>query len=163
MVETVRPRLEHVPSPIPVWAEALEQKDKDGKFIYPDATSKFKDIWEYYDKKHNTPSRKLTEQESAAMEAIFEYPFITKITVDPVIAGKARDIARNTKLRPGDSLHVASALAAQCTCLQSWDGDYSETADLIPWERPQRLSDQSHLAEISPPKLTGEGFLFPPP
>lgn len=162
IVETIRPRKEYVPSPLPLWVASFEQKDKDGKLMFPNAMQQFQEIWGYYDKRNNSPARKLTEEEAEIIKNLFTYPFVRKITVDPVIASRAAEIARGTSLRPADSLHVASALAAQCTCIQSWDRDYSATTDLIPWQKPERLSPQGVLPELIAPPQQTEFRLTPP-
>ena len=151
IVETIRPKEEYQPSPLPPWSKALEQVDRDGNLVYPSAISELNRIWEYY-KRHTLPTRKLTPQEAQKIQQIFAYPFVRKIQIEPTIASHAAQIALDRNMKPGDSIHVASALARQCSFIHCWDRDYSKTDDLIQSQEPSWMSPQPILPNLlSPP------------
>ncbi len=149
MVETIRPKAP-VPNSFapPSWAIALDAVNSNGDLIYPDGKRQFATMWQYYNRA-TLPTRMLTEAESQRIKGMFEWPWIKKIDVVPNIALKAADIARARNMRPGDSIHVASALARQCDVLHRWDRDYKRTDELIPSEEPKRMSAQNLLDGLS--------------
>jgi predicted nucleic acid-binding protein len=130
IVETIRPKAIFQPSPVPIWAELLKAKDSKGNVLHPDAYSEFDKIWNYY-KKNTLPSRHLSDDQIQTIKQMFDWSWIRKIQVIPVIAHKAVEIARNHNMKPADSLHVASALHRNCDAIQRWDRDYSRTDTLI--------------------------------
>jgi predicted nucleic acid-binding protein len=150
IVETIRPKQEFKLPALPKWAEALNQADKDGNLIYPDAADVLGKLWDYFHR-HTVPTRNLSKEEAESVQAIFAYPFIRKISIEPTIATHAAQIARERNFRPGDSLHVASALARNCDCIHRWDRDYQKTDSLIPSTEPQMMTAQQELPGILPP------------
>jgi predicted nucleic acid-binding protein len=144
IVETIRPRTVCPPSPLPLWAELLKGKDQKGNLIHPEASSEFENIWTYY-KRNTVPSRLLSEDHALRIKQMFDWPWIKKIQVIPVISHRAAEIARSHNMKAGDALHVASALYRNCDVLQRWDRDYTRTDALIPSQDPVRLSPQNLL------------------
>jgi predicted nucleic acid-binding protein len=144
IVETIRPKSAYQPSPAPLWAELLNTKDKDGKILHPEAASEFDKIWNYY-KKSTLPTRLLAEDQALRIKQMFDWSWIRKIQVIPVIAHKAAEIARAHNMKPGDSVHVASALHRNCEVIHRWDRDYARTDSLIPSQDPLRMAPQNLL------------------
>jgi predicted nucleic acid-binding protein len=144
IVETIRPRVENRPQPMPLWASLLEAKDDKGNLIQPEAPIKFQEIWTYYDR-NTRPTRLLSEDEVRRIRAMFDWSWIKKVQVFPAIAHRATDIAGAHNMKPGDALHVASALARGCEVIQRWDRDYRKTDKLIPSVDPEWMSEQAPL------------------
>jgi predicted nucleic acid-binding protein len=147
--ETIRPRVDSTPQPTPLWASLLEATDKDGKLLHPEAPINFKKIWEFYER-NTRATRLLPEADAKRIRAMFDWSWIKKIQVFPAIAHKATEIARAHNMKPGDSIHVASALARNCDVIQRWDRDYTRTDSLIPSEEPAWLSKQAPLELKAP-------------
>src|ERR1019366_2226203 len=139
IVETIRPKQRYLPVDLPEWAKALEQKGKKGELLFPGASKHLAEIWEYC-KRHTVSTRMLTQQELDAVRAIFNYPFVRTISIETTIATQASQIARERNMRPGDSIHVASALARKCSCIHRWDRDYKRSDELIPSKEPEWMS-----------------------
>ena len=144
IVETIRPKAVYQPSPRPLWAELLSAKDNEGNTIHPEAVSEFDKIWNYY-KKNTLPARLLSETQALRIKQMFDWSWIRKIQVIPVIAHRAAEIARTHNMKAADSLHVASALHRNCEFIHRWDRDYSRTDSLIPSKEPHRMTPQNLL------------------
>jgi predicted nucleic acid-binding protein len=141
IVETIRPKEKYQAQPLPKWSILLDARNKDGSLQFPTALAQLEKIWNYYHR-HTLPSRRISAAEASEIQRIFNYPFIRKIQIEPTIANRAAEIARDKNIKPGDALHVASALARQCIKIQRWDHDFQKTDDLIPSEEPQRVTPQ---------------------
>jgi predicted nucleic acid-binding protein len=144
IVETIRPKENRKPSPIPLWAELLKSVDEKGNLLHPAASGEFEKIWSYY-QRNTCPTRILPEEQANKIRLMFEWPWVRKIQVIPAIAHRAAEIARSHNMKPGDALHVASALFRNCEVLQHWDRHFERTDDLIPSRNPTRLSPQNLL------------------
>jgi predicted nucleic acid-binding protein len=149
IVETIRPKASYQPTPHPLWAELLNAKDQKGNIVHPNAASEFDVIWKYY-KRNTLPTRPLSDADATRIKHMFDWPWINKIQVIPAISHRAAEIARSHNMKPGDALHVASALHAKCDCLHRWDRDYSRTDTLIRSCEPERISSQNLLPGIGP-------------
>jgi predicted nucleic acid-binding protein len=150
LVETIKPRDKYIPEALPEWSKAIEQTDKDGKPIYPDAKVQLERIWAYY-KRNTMPSRLLSQEQAEKIRLMFQWAWIRKIQVVPTIAAHAAEIARQYNMKPADSLHVASAIARGCESLHRWDRDYEKTNHLILSKEPTRISPPDLLSELPPP------------
>ncbi len=141
IVEVLRPK-SPIPTsfPLPEWAGLLDTKDENGKILYPKATAHFTQIWEYFNR-HTLPERLIPEDDAKKIRGMFEWPWIKKIDVVPVVAGRASEIMRTHNMKASDSIHVASALYRDCDVLQRWDKDFTRTDSLIKSEEPQRLTE----------------------
>lgn len=142
IAETIRPRETHEEKPLPDWTILLEQKDKDGNLIYPDAKEQMERIWNYYHR-NTRPRKKLTPDEANKIKKMFAWSWIKKVQVVPVIAHKAVDLARDYNLSPGDSLHIASAIQRSCQQIHRWDRDFKKTDHLIGSCEPTMISQPS--------------------
>ena len=87
----------------------------------------------------------LTPSQIVQVQAMFKWPFLKKIYLDERIAQRAVEIARDYGLKPGDSVHAASAILAGCEVIQRWDRDFDRIKDLIRSEEPQWISAQQAL------------------
>jgi len=87
-------------------------------------------------------ARQLTLEEVKEIEAMFQWPWLRKIDVDPRVARKAVEVSRDFGFSPADSIHAASALVAQADVLQHWDrkSGFLGLERLIPVEHPRKLS-----------------------
>ncbi len=144
IVETIRPKTNYQPSPVPLWAELLKAKDEEGNVIHPKASTEFDKIWDHY-KRNTLPTRLLSEDQTLKVRQMFDWSWIRKIQVIPAVAHRAAEIARSHNMKAADSLHVASALFRNCDVLNCWDKDYSKTDSLIPSQEPVRMTPQNLL------------------
>ncbi len=144
IVETIRPKQKFQPAELPGWAKALDQIDEKGVLLYPDGKQHLSQIWDHYTR-HTMPTRKLKPEEVSVIRSLFSYPFIKIIQIEPSIANHASQIALDLNMRPGDSLHVASAVARKCDCLHRWDRDFTKSNDLIHSCEPVMISPQGSL------------------
>ena len=67
------------------------------------------------------PSDAIPEERRAAVEEVFDRPYIRTITLTRRLAERARDLVWGYDIRPKDAVHVASALAAKATTLNTFD------------------------------------------
>jgi predicted nucleic acid-binding protein len=144
IVETLRPKTPYQSVPLPLWAELLKSTDKNGNLIHPSAHMDFERVWTYF-QRNSAPSRKLSDADAQKIRQMFDWSWIKKIQVFPSIAQKAADIARNHNMKPGDAIHVASALQRNCEAIQCWDRDFSRTDSLIKSEEPIMITIQGRL------------------
>ena len=144
IVETLRPKELYKAPPLPSWASLLDRKDKQGNLEFPKATRQLEDLWTYFHK-NALPSRLLSDEQSLKVRRMFDWPWIRLVQVTPTVASRAAEIARSHNMRPGDSIHVATALSQNCSKIHRWDRDYSRTDQLIPSLEPSRSSLQSSL------------------
>ena len=82
---------------------------------------------------------------------MFEWPFVKKLYVDERVARKAVEFSRQFGLKPGDAVHVASAIIGKCNLLQKWDKDFDKVKHLIAVEEPTRITAQKSLFEATIP------------
>ena len=144
IVEVIRPRQKEEIVSLPDWANALKITDADERLLYPKAIGHLTEIWNYYHR-HTAPTRKLTDDELSIVRSIFLYPFVKIAMIEQTVANEAVQISRSTGIRPGDSLHVASAIARKCDCIHRWDRDFTKTDHLITSKEPEMISPQSAL------------------
>lgn len=94
---------------------------KDGHVTI--ATSTFT-IVETIRPKWISPPVTLTAEQIRIIEGMFRWPWVKKYQVDERLALKAVAVARDFGLKPGDSIHAATAIAAKADVLQQWDRDF---------------------------------------
>jgi predicted nucleic acid-binding protein len=141
IVEVIRPK-KPGSEPLPIWA------DKAIKAV-PEADQPLRELWSRYQR--SAPITKLTDEQTLKIRAMFEWPFLKKIYVDERVAEKAVELSRQFGLKPGDSVHVASAIIGKCSSLQKWDKDFEKVKSLITIEEPVRITPQRTLFEKSIP------------
>jgi predicted nucleic acid-binding protein len=141
IVEIIRPRRPGT-EPLPKWADNAIK-------AVPEADQPLRELWTRYQR--SAPTAKLTDDQIAKIQAMFEWPFLKKIYVDERIAQKAVELSREFGLKPGDAVHVASAIVGKCHSLQKWDKGFERIKELIPIEEPTRLTPQRTLFEKSRP------------
>jgi predicted nucleic acid-binding protein len=149
IVETLRPKTPYQAVPLPLWADLLKSADKDGNPLHPNAHTEFEKVWTYF-QRNTAPSRKLSDADAQKIRRMFDWSWIKKIQVIPVIAQRAADIARNHNMKPGDAIHVASAIHRNCDLIQRWDRDYTRTDALIKSEEPTMITVQGRLGLLPP-------------
>ena len=101
-------------------------------------------------------ARRLTIQESAAIDGMFRWSWIKKLDVDQRVAFRAVQLSRDFNLTPADAVHAATAILWNLDVLQRWDRDFSRVSHLIPSEDPTILTVSG--AQTS---LEGTGFDLP--
>jgi len=94
---------------------------------------------------------RLTPQEIATIQKMFQWSWLKKIDVDQRVAFKAVELSRDRGLKPADAVHAASAILSRVDALQCWDGDFSVVADLIGVEEPAFMTPQ--LSMIEPARI----------
>jgi predicted nucleic acid-binding protein len=105
-------------------------------------------------KKKSIPnSRKLTTEEIAKISAMFRWPFLTTIELDPRTAFFAADLARDHGLLPADSVHAASAILWKMDALQAWDRDFGAVSQLINIEQPAFMTTQPRFEGLALPRI----------
>lgn len=68
----------------------------------------------------------LDSEQEELIDSYLRQECITWVEVDLPLAEKARSIARQHGLKPGDAIHLASAIRSGCDQLLSWnDGDFT--------------------------------------
>lgn len=147
IAETVRPKSIITPPPLPEWAHLLDAKDKEGNTLYPEAMDKLAELWEYHSK-GTAPTRILPEQQSTKIRLMFDWKWVRLMQVTPAIAHRAVEIARLHNMKPGDAIHVATALDRVCDIIQRWDKDFSRTDSLIPSKDPERMTIPPAILEL---------------
>src|SRR5260221_6799313 len=90
---------------------------KDGHVIIATSTST---IVETIRRKWILPPLVLTAEQIRIIEGMFRWKWIKKYQVDEPLALKAVALARDYGLRPGDSIHAATAIRANADVLQQW-------------------------------------------
>jgi predicted nucleic acid-binding protein len=141
IVEVIGPR-KPATEPLPMWANNAIK-------AVPEADQPLKELWSRYQR--SASAAKLTDEQIEKIQAMFEWPFLKKIYVDELVARKAVEISRRFGLKPGDAVHVASAIITKCNSLQKWDKDFEKVKDLIAVEEPARITPQGTLFEKSIP------------
>lgn len=68
----------------------------------------------------------LSEEDEAKIDQYVFHDFITWVEVDVTLALQARKLSRSYGLRPGDAIHVASALRGGADQVLRWDDKWSE-------------------------------------
>ncbi len=71
------------------------------------------------------------EEEAKRILRFFENDFIKVRNVTRSIAEHAADVTRLHSIKPSDAIHVATALAAKCISLQTYDGVQGGRGKLI--------------------------------
>ena len=109
-------------------------------------------------KKKSIPNaRKLTADEITSIKAMFRWPFLTPIELDPRTAFFAADLARDHDLQPADAVHAASAILWKLDALQAWDRDFGAISGRITVEEPAFMTKQPKFEGMAP------GSIFPVP
>lgn len=65
----------------------------------------------------------LPPDQAEEVQSFFEHEWIAVVTVDRLIAERARDLVWNHKVRPQDAIHVATALDSNVEQFDTYDGD----------------------------------------
>jgi len=78
---------------------------------------------------------------------MFEWDWLKKVQLDQIVASKAVEFQRDYNLKPGDSVHAATAIRIKADVLQRWDRDFNKISHLIPVEDPRILTVQAELIE----------------
>jgi len=78
---------------------------------------------------------------------MFEWDWLKKVQVNQIIATKAVELQRDCNLKPGDSVHAATAIRIRADVLQRWDRDFNRISRIIPVEDPKALTIQGELIE----------------
>jgi predicted nucleic acid-binding protein len=120
---------------------------KDGNVII--ATSTFT-IVETIRPKWIKPPMVLTAEQIRIIEGMFRWGWVKKYQVDERLALKAVALARDYGLKPGDSIHAATAIASKADVLQMWDRDFQKIAHLMTVAEPAYETKQMPLIEIGP-------------
>ena len=120
---------------------------KDGHLVI--ATSTFT-IVETIRPKWIVPPIQLTQEQIRIIEGMFRWEWIKKYQVDERLALKAVALARDYGLKPGDSIHAATAIRANVDVLQQWDRDFQKIAHLVTVAQPAYETKQIPLLEIGP-------------
>lgn len=68
----------------------------------------------------------LSEEDEEKIDAYVFHDFITWVEVDVTLALEARKLARAYGLRPGDAVHLASAIRGEADQVLRWDGKWPE-------------------------------------
>jgi predicted nucleic acid-binding protein len=149
IVEVIRPKKRGM-EPLPLWAvESIK--------AVPMAKEPIEELWARYQR--NAPSNKLSKEQIERIQGMFEWPFIKKMYVDDRIAAKAVELSRDYGLKPGDSVHAASAILKPCDELQNWDKDFDRIKLLINVQEPKMLTPKPPLFEdIAEEELIGSAF-----
>jgi hypothetical protein len=92
-------------------------------------------------------ARKLTPAEIAKIQGMFEWDWLGKVQLDQLIANEAVKLERDYGLRPGDSVHAATAIRIKADVLQRWDRDFEKVKGLIKVQEPTMLTQQQELIE----------------
>lgn len=119
---------------------------KDGHVII--TTSTFT-IVETIRPKWISPPLVLTAEQIHIIEGMFRWKWIKKYQVDEPLALKAVALARDYGLKPGDSIHAATAIRANADVLQQWDRDFQKVAHLITVAEPSYETKQMDLGLLS--------------
>jgi predicted nucleic acid-binding protein len=108
-------------------------------------------------KKSLPSSQKLTAEQIAKIQQMFEWDWLKKIQVDERVARKSVELSRGYGLHPVDAIHAASAILSKVDALQTWDRDFSKISGLIKVEEPTFLTKQRELPELraNPAKRIG--------
>jgi predicted nucleic acid-binding protein len=142
IAEVIRPKKKRgtIP-PMPAWADKAIG-------AAPEAAGHLKQLWEYFHQHTNEPSQKLTDEQIATIQAMFEeWECLRLVNVDQRVAKKAVELSRLYDLKPPDAIHAASALVVKASELQRWDRDFDKVAALIRVTEPVILSQQKELIE----------------
>lgn len=82
----------------------------------------------------------------------FENDYVIMRNIDRLIAEKGRELCWSHKLKPRDALHLATAVVAECECLETVDPDlirYDRQIGNPPIEiRKPRWTGQAELPQI---------------
>jgi predicted nucleic acid-binding protein len=134
--------------------EDILQHARDGELIIYTSTWTIVEV--IRPRKQSLPSaEKLTPDQIAKIQGMFEWDWLKKIQVDERVAKKAVELCRDYDIHPSDAIHAASAILNGVNALQKWDRDFSKIAHLIKIEEPNFLTDQLLLIEKSKEQFIG--------
>ena len=80
--------------------------------------------------KFDDPTLSAAEQ-AERIKKFFENDYIEIRAMDRRTAELAADISRTHGIKPGDAVHVATAILSKCSCLQTYDGEQGESRKLL--------------------------------
>jgi predicted nucleic acid-binding protein len=78
---------------------------------------------------------------------MFEWDWLKKVQLDQIVAAKAVELQRDYNLKPGDSVHAATAIRIKADVLQRWDRDFDKVKHIILVDDPKMLTIQGELIE----------------
>ncbi len=157
IVETIRPKSTPDVPPLPDWAQLLNAKNDEDELLFPEAIEEFAKFFTYF-KKKTAPSRLLPEEKAIKIRQMFDWKWIRLVQVTPAIAHRSVDIARAHNMKPGDAVHVATALNRECELIHRWDKDFRRTDSLIPSKDPEWMTVQAQPElPLSTPTLLLDG------
>lgn len=113
------------------------------------ATTSFYTFAEVY-KKRGDGNQRLTDEQNGRIVKYFENEWISWVPLERLVAERANALLvehRAEKLRPGDAIHLASALVAKCDVLLTWDGP------LMAVQRTDIRIEFPRMFEPPPPRL----------
>lgn len=143
IAETIRPKSPPEIVPLPNWAQLLNSKNPKCKLLFPEAIEELSKLWAYFHK-GTAPSRILPEPQAIKIRQMFDWKWIRLVQVTPAIAHRSVEIARAHNMKPGDAIHVATALNRECEVIHRWDKDFSRTDSLVPSKDPEWMTAQPH-------------------
>jgi len=135
IIEVIRPK-KPGNAPLPPWATKAIA-------AVPEAREPLEDLWRRFQRA--SPSQKLTDDQIAKIQQMFEWPFLKKIYIDERMANKAVQLERDCGIKPADAVHAACAILAGCDVIQRWDKDFDRVKHLIEVTEPKRITAQEFL------------------
>src|SRR5581483_1735367 len=96
-------------------------------------------LWDFF-KRRTLPTRQLTDEETKAIQDLFNADFVRIIHLDERTINEAVTIARKYGLKPMDAIHAASAFLKrpQIDEFHYFDKDYSKVSSILPLAAPKR-------------------------
>jgi predicted nucleic acid-binding protein len=74
-------------------------------------------------------------RQAKKIREFFENPYIKVRALDRATAEDAAEIVRKFGLKPEDSVHIATALATKCRCLQTYDGEKGGPGKMLAFDK----------------------------
>jgi predicted nucleic acid-binding protein len=73
-------------------------------------------------------------KQAKKIREFFENDYIKVRALDRTTAEQAAEISRSFGLKPLDAVHVATAIAMKCSCLQTYDGEGGDPKKLLAFD-----------------------------